>query len=81
MLSYDCHGYGIPYLSAIDQGGDIEVMTTLSLHVLLTLIEYKPPSIDNLRHLINGGHVSLTKLRDHYAVRASEEAETQVAED
>ncbi len=76
VLSYDCQGYGIPYLSAIDQGGDIEVMTTLSLHLLLVLIEYKPPSLENMKHLINGGHVSLTQLRDFYSTRSTEETES-----
>lgn len=52
ILSYDCSGYGIPYLSAIDQYGDNELLTTLSLQVLLILIEYKPPSLDNLNFLI-----------------------------
>ena len=65
-LSYDCAGYGIPYLSAIDQGGDTEVLTTLSLHLLLVMLEYKPPSLENLQYLINGGHVSLSKLKEHY---------------
>lgn len=41
-------------------------MTTLSLHLLLILIEYKPPSIDNLRYLINGGHTSLTRIKDFF---------------
>jgi hypothetical protein len=30
------------------------------------LIEYKPPSIDNLKYLIEGGHQSLNKIYEHY---------------
>ena len=57
---------GIPYISAIDQNGDCETLTTLSLHLILILIEYKPPSIDNLRYLINGGHASLKRIYAHF---------------
>ena len=37
-------------------------MTTLCLHLLLILIEYKPPSIDNFRYLKQGGHQQLIKV-------------------
>ena len=66
IVSYDCSGYGIPYLSAIDQTGDRETLVTLCLHLILILIEYKPPSIENLRYLINGGHPSLKKIYAHF---------------
>lgn len=49
-------------MSAIDTSGDRETLTSLALHLLLIMIEYKPPSIDNLRYLINGGHPSLNKI-------------------
>ena len=62
VISYDCTGYvsisqphtlqGIPYVSAIDTSGDQETIITLALHLILIMIEYKPPSIDNLRYLI-----------------------------
>ena len=61
-----CVLQGIPYISAIDQTGDRETLTSLALHLLLILIEYKPPSIDNLRYLINGGHPSLKKIYTHF---------------
>jgi hypothetical protein len=66
IISYDCAGYGIPYISAIDTAGDKETLTTLALHLMLILIEYKPPSIDNLRYLINGGHPSLKKIYSYF---------------
>ena len=44
VLAYDVGGYGIPYMSAVDQHGELETFTTLCLHVLLIFIEYKPPS-------------------------------------
>jgi len=58
-------------LSAIDQAGDSETMTCLALHLILILIEYKPPSIDNLRYLINGGHLTLNKIKDHFTKAAT----------
>jgi hypothetical protein len=62
VLSYDVSGYGLPYLSAIDMAGEQETLVTLSIHLLLILIEYKPPSLDNLTFLIQGGHISLNKV-------------------
>jgi len=41
-------------------------MTSIALHLLLILIEYKPPSLDNLKYLINGGHTSLTRIKDFF---------------
>lgn len=62
IVSYDVSGYGLPYLSAIDQAGEQEMLVTLAIHLLLILIEYKPPSLDNLNFLIRGGHISLNKV-------------------
>lgn len=62
IVSYDVSGYGLPYLSAIDQQGEQEMLVTLAIHLLLILIEYKPPSLDNLNFLIRGGHISLNKV-------------------
>lgn len=62
VVSYDAAGYGVPYLSAIDQAGEQETLVTCSVQLLLMLIEYKPPSIDNLQYLIKGGHISLNKV-------------------
>ena len=53
-------------MSSIDQNGDEETLTTLCLHLLLILIEYKPPSIDNLKYLIEGGHQSLNQIYMHH---------------
>lgn len=66
ILAYDTEGYGIPYLSAIDQQGEGETMTTLALDLLLILIEYKPPSFENLTYLIRGGHTSLNRVKDYF---------------
>lgn len=62
VISYDCQGYGIPYMSSVQAQGEVETLTTLSLHVLIILIEYKPPSLDNLKYLIQGGHPTLKKV-------------------
>lgn len=66
VISYDCAGYGIPYMSSVDTAGDTETLTTLALHLLLILIEYKPPSIDNLSYLIQGGHPSLKRIYNNF---------------
>jgi len=66
IIAYDTQGYGIPYLSAIDSSGDQETLTTLSLHLLLILIEYKPPSFENLTYLIRGGHTSLNRVKEYF---------------
>lgn len=70
IVSYDVSGYGVPYLSAIDQGGEQEVLVTLAIHLLLILIEYKPPSGDNLDFLIRGGHISLNKVFRYFMVQS-----------
>jgi len=57
-------------MSAIDAQGETETLTTLALHLILILIEYKPPSIDNLRYLIQGGHPTLNKVFSSFIIRA-----------
>ena len=69
IVSYDVSGYGVPYLSAIDQGGEQEMLVTLAIHLLLILIEYKPPSYDNLNFLIRGGHISLNKVFQYFMMQ------------
>ena len=44
---------------------------------MLILIEYKPPSIDNLRYLINGGHPSLKKIYAHFINQTLTRSSTQ----
>jgi hypothetical protein len=70
IVSYDVTGYGVPYISAIDQAGEQEVLVTLAIHLLLILIEYKPPSFDNLNFLIRGGHISLNKVFQYFMKEA-----------
>jgi hypothetical protein len=41
------------------------------------MIEYKPPSIDNLRYLINGGHPSLNKIYKYFLTRSGQPNATQ----
>lgn len=66
IISYDCAGYGVPYLSSIDNYGEPELLANLSIHLLLILLEYKPPSIENLTYLIEGGHVPLNKVKAYF---------------
>jgi hypothetical protein len=41
-------------------------MTTLALHLVLILVEYKPPSLQNLEYLINGGHPTLNRIYKNF---------------
>lgn len=67
-------------MSAIDQQGDAETLTTLALHLLLIMIEYKPPTIENLRFLIDGGHSPLKRIHNYFlaASSGSQNVEPQV---
>ena len=56
-------------------------MTTLALDLLLILIEYKPPSFENLTYLIRGRHVSLNRVKDYFVRLSNEPNEQQVMED
>jgi hypothetical protein len=65
ILGYDPSGYGIPYFSSIDAGGADEQLIDAALHSLLILIEYKPPSKENVSYLIKGRHLSLNAIKDN----------------
>lgn len=77
VLSYDTKGYGIPYVSAIDTQGEVETLTNQCLHLFLIMIEYKPPSIDNLQYLIDGGHPTLKKVYTAFKLQAGETDQSQ----
>lgn len=66
IISYDTEGYRIPYFSSVNTQGDSEKLLEIGLHVLLVLIEYKPPTEDNLKYLIDGGYVSLKKIHQYF---------------
>jgi hypothetical protein len=69
IISYDLEGYKIPYLSSMNAQGDSEKLLEIGLHVLLVLIEYKPPTEDNLKYLIDGGYVSLKQIYAYFERR------------
>ena len=54
-------------------------MTTLALHLLLILVEYKPPSLENLKYLIQGGHPTLNRVFSNFVAQAecTNEADSQ----
>lgn len=52
-------GYSIPYLSSVNTQGLSEKLLEISLDILLILIEYKPPTEENLQYLMDGGYLSL----------------------
>jgi len=43
-----------------------EKLLEISLHVLLVLIEYKPPTEENLQYLIDGGYLSLKQTNKYF---------------
>ncbi len=59
VIAYDTHGKGIPYLSAAMKfDSDVKLIETL-IGVLTVLIEYRPPTPDNVKYLISNGLTSL----------------------
>jgi hypothetical protein len=67
-------------MSSIDTTGDTETITTLAMHILLILIEYKPPSLDNLRYLLKGGHPTMNRIYNNFVEKApTSSAEEQSA--
>ena len=60
-------------MSSISTQGETETLTTLALHSLLILIEYKPPSLENLKYLIYGGHTTLNKIYDSLVLKFTTE--------
>jgi hypothetical protein len=46
------------------------MLITLAIHLMLILIEYKPPSYDNLNFLIRGGHISLNKVFQYFMMES-----------
>lgn len=59
VISYDTQGMGLPYLSSVNEVGVSEALVDLSLHIILILIEYKPPTKENLVYLVKGGYISI----------------------
>jgi len=53
--------------------GDSEKLLEIGLHVLLVLIEYKPPTEDNLKYLIEGGYLSLKRIHHYFKENDKEE--------
>lgn len=73
IISYDTEGYRIPYFSSVNTHGESERLLEIGLHVLLVLIEYKPPTEENLKYLIDGGYISLKRIYQYYEGLEKEE--------
>jgi len=64
VIAYDTVGKGIPYFST-SQGWDSDVKLIKSIiPVLCCLIEYRPPTKENVVDLINGGYSSLKHIKE-----------------
>lgn len=81
IISYDIEGYKIPYFSAVNTQGQQERLIEIGLHVLLVLIEYKPPTPENLKYLIDGGYTSLKKIYLHFKNEENAKAEEKTLEE
>ena len=69
VTSYDTHGLlgvGIPYVSSSDTFvREVKFMESV-LSVFNVMMEYRPPTKDNVKFLIDGGFQSLKAIRDHF---------------
>lgn len=65
-LKYDPTGYELPYLSKINYDGDNEMMVRLSIHLLIVLAEYKPPTQTNVGQLIEQECQTIKKISGYY---------------
>lgn len=64
VIAYDTVGRGIPYFSAATSfDSDVKLIKTI-LPVLCALIEYRPPTKENVTDLINGGFSSIKQIKD-----------------
>jgi hypothetical protein len=64
LISYDTVGKGIPYIST-SHGFDIDVkLIQTIIPVLCTLIEYRPPTKENVTELISGGLLGLKCIEE-----------------
>lgn len=77
IISYDTEGYKIPYFSSVNTQGVGEKLLEAGLHVLLVLIEYKPPTEDNLKYLIDGGYISLKRIYQYFEEAEKEESKQE----
>jgi len=66
VIAYDTHGKGIPYLSStFKYDSDVKLIETV-LGVLTVLIEYRPPTKENVAYLIENGLTSLLIIKQKY---------------
>lgn len=69
-IGFDCEGYGIPFMSTVNSvGGEQETYVTMCLQCLIALVEYKPPTPENIQYLLEGGHAPLLAIRAHLTQR------------
>ena len=68
VISYDTVGRGIPYFSAATAwDSDVKLIKSI-LPVLCCLIEYRPPTQENVKELINGGFTSIKLIKDQFVL-------------
>ena len=62
VISYDTVGWGIPYFSAATSfDSDVKLIKSI-IPVLCCLIEYRPPTKENVVELIEGGFLGLKHI-------------------
>ena len=66
IVLYDPKGYGIPFLSEVEQMGNHEMFVTNALHLFLLLADYKPPSAEQLQLMIQNCDPSVYKILRHF---------------
>lgn len=66
MISYDTVGRGIPYFSAATSfDTDVKLIKSI-IPVLSALIEYRPPTKENVNELISGGFTSVKLIKQQF---------------
>ena len=64
VISYDTVGKGLPYFSTSHSfDSDVKLIKVI-IPVLCVLIEYRPPTKENVHELISGGFLSLKCIHD-----------------
>lgn len=81
VIDYDTVGKGLPYLSHTFSYDPDVLLIESSLAVLNILNEYRPPTIQNVNDLTEGGLVSLQQIRDYYTKLYVSENDEAVSED
>lgn len=81
IIDYDTVGKGLPYLSHSFKYDPDVLLIEACFSVLNCLNEYRPPTVQNVSDLVDGGLVSLQHIRDYYTKLYVAENDETVSEE